>query len=877
MLISSLYFQFLSCFYIVLLTIIYFCKRRVNNKETKIYSYLIISSIIGLILDFITTYLAYIDVTNIFLNPLCKLYLLYIVMWCYLLGIYIFYISSPGKILKKIMFLYNILTIIFSIIIMIIPLYNFSENGVIYTYGPGANTTYIIVGIDLFIYLLLFIFNFKKINIKKYYPVFAFMVLLIMSAIIQNLNPQILLVTSCGIFVTFLMYFTIENPDVKMIEQLNIAKDQADKANKAKSDFLSSMSHEIRTPLNAIVGFSECILQEHEIEDIHRDANDVIMAAQNLLEIVNGVLDISKIEANKMEIVETDYELLPAIENIAKLMIPRIGEKPIELKTNFAVDIPYKMHGDIGKIKQIITNILTNAAKYTEKGEINFEVNCINENNISSLVISVEDSGRGISPDKIDKLFTKFNRLDEDRNTTIEGTGLGLAITKSLVDMLGGKIVVQSKYGEGSKFTVYIKQNIVKLHKDETDEVKEENKNDKLMFTNAKILVVDDNKLNLRVADKIIKGYGISTTLIDNGQECINMIKNKENFDIIFMDDMMPRMTGPETLQRLKQIEGFDIPVVALTANALSGEKEKYLNLGFNEYLAKPIEKLELERILLTFLKTNSNEKNLENNKVLIVDDNKINIKVAESFLKPYNFSIDTALSGSECIDLVKDKDYNLIFMDDMMPNLSGVETLHKLKENNEFKTPVVALTANAINGAREHYLNEGFDDYIAKPIDKSTLNDIINKVLAENNLINETIEEKEEAIENNIEDTTNSEENKKGNVEYLKNNDFDIDSALELLGDIEMYNESMEEFKNDISNKIIKLKRFKDANDLENYAILVHGLKSECRYLGITKLADMAYEHELKSKAKDQAFVDENFDTLINECARIKLIVDEY
>jgi len=871
MLISSLYFQYASLFYVILLAIIYFGKKRVKNRETTIYSYLIITGILGVILDIITTYLAYVDVTNVFLNPLCKLYLVYLLVWMYLMGIYIFYIAGKSKFLKSIITVYSIINIILSFIVMVIPLYNFSENGIIYTYGPGANLLYATVAVNIVIYLLVLFFNFKHINIRKYSPVFAFIVLIIFCVLIQKYNPEVLLVTTASIFVTFLMYFTIENPDVKMIEQLDVAKTNAEKANKAKSDFLSSMSHEIRTPLNAIVGFSECILQEEKIEDIHRDAKDVIMASQNLLEIVNGILDISKIEANKMEIVETDYELLPAIENISKLMIPRIGEKPIELKTNFAVDIPYKMHGDIGKIKQIITNILTNAVKYTEKGEINFDVNCVNEENTSSLVISVEDTGRGIQPDKIDKLFTKFNRLDEDKNTTIEGTGLGLAITKNLVDMLGGKIIVQSKYGEGSKFTVYLKQKIVSLDQSES-ETKQEEQID-LSFEGFNILIVDDNKLNLRVADRLLKRYNLNTTLLESGIECINKIKENEKYDLILMDDMMPRLTGVETLSRLKQIEGFNIPVIALTANAINGEREKYIEAGFNEYLAKPIEKIELEKILSMFLQSSTKKDNISqieenktytnNSNVLIVDDNKINIKVAENFLKPYNLEVNSVLSGAECLEKVKNNNYDIIFMDDMMPELSGVDTFKKLKEDKNFNTPVVALTANAINGAKEHYLSIGFNEYMSKPIDKQELDRVIKLYTAKDNK-NDTPDEK-------------TEENTLKNIDYLKENGIDIDTALSLLGDIDMYNDTLEDFKSNFNKKLIDLKTFKEANDMSNYAILVHSLKSDCKYLGFTKLAELSYEHELKSKENDIEFVKNNFETLVKEAIRIKVIIDKY
>ena len=442
--------------------------------------------------------------------------------------------------------------------------------------------------------------NIKKVALGNYLSLFILLGGLVLTSIIQRIYPSFTLITTMEGFVLLVMYFTIENPDVKMMKELQFAKDYAEKANRAKSDFLSSMSHEIRTPLNAIVGFSECIITDKTLDEAKEDAANVVMASNNLLEIVNGILDISKIEANKMEIINKNYSLLPEINSLAKLMIPRIGDKDLVLKTHFATDIPGVMYGDIGKIKQIITNILTNAVKYTEKGSIDFSVNCINKDNICSLVISVEDTGRGIRPDKIDSLFTKFNRLDEDRNTTIEGTGLGLAITKALVDMMGGKIVVQSKYGEGSKFTVYLNQKIVELYGKE-----EEKKEDVTLasYHGSHVLVVDDNDLNLKIIDKLLKKYNIMTTLVASGQNCLDLINDHEYFDLILMDDMMPEMNGKETFAKLKEIEGFKTPVVALTANALSGMKEQYLKLGFNDYLAKPINKDELDEVLKKYLK----------------------------------------------------------------------------------------------------------------------------------------------------------------------------------------------------------------------------------------------------------------------------------
>lgn len=738
----------------ILLSIMFFLKKRVDNIETKIFGYMLLLNIIESISTTSIVVVAISLNSDFFLTILNRIDIIAIITWTSLMFYYVLNISHKSfcQTFKKFIIILNVLLYTLA---LILPVNIINQDGILDSNGPltvfglGAAVIYIIF---MAITVISVSTNKRKDNNIKYIPLYFLIVLLIIIAILRVVVPEINFISILLSFVVFLMYHTIENPDIRMIAALNEAKLAAEKANNAKSDFLSSMSHEIRTPLNAIVGFSDCILEEETLEAAKSDAKDIKLASENLLEIVNGILDISKIEADKMEIVETDYNILEALDNVAKLVKPRIGDKPIEMNVNFAPDIPYIVHGDGGKLRQIITNILTNAVKYTEEGSIYFDVSCVNEGDETKLILSVEDTGRGIKPEQIDKLFTKFQRLDEDKNTTLEGTGLGLAITKRFVEMMGGKIVVQSKYGSGSKFTVYLRQKIVTLNKPESE--KEEELFDTMQiklfdFSKCRVLVVDDNKVNIKVALKILSNYGITADSCESGFDVIDRIKSGSIYDLILLDDMMPRMSGVETLKQIKELVSYDMTVVALTANALSGMKEKYINDGFDDYLAKPIEKNELYRILITYLNNKMQkpeEKSVsvnmytvkEENKqkedikksILIVDDNKINIKIVEKLLSNFDLDIDSALSGKEAIEKVKNKNYDLVFMDIMMPEMDGVEAFHHLRDDLGFKNPVITLTADAVAGSKEKYLNEGFNDYLAKPITLKIISDIIKKYL---------------------------------------------------------------------------------------------------------------------------------------------------
>ena len=780
---NFLSYPLFSLIIMILLAIIFFSKKRIDNIETRIYKKMIYSSLFECVFAVMAIILLNILGINKLTEYIIKIDYCLMLLWGTIFTKYVAFISFKNENQqKRIMSIINVFYVIASIVILMLPVEIIFTNSVLDS--KGLSTVSLLISALLYVILIAImtikIFKDKnyQANKKKLIPLFSLIIIIIILLIIKIFLSEMIIQNFAFTIVTLIMYFTIENPDLKMIEQLNLAKDHAEKANRAKSDFLSSMSHEIRTPLNAIVGFSQCILEEDSLEAAKDDAKDIVIASQNLLEIVNGILDISKIEADKMEIVETNYNPRENFENLAKLIIPRIAEKPIELKTKFASDLPATLYGDVGKVKQIVTNILTNAAKYTEQGEINFEVNCVNENDEAKLIISIEDTGRGIKPDQIEKLFTKFQRLDEDRNTTTEGTGLGLAITKRLVEMMGGKIVVQSKYSEGSKFTVYLKQKIVSLNQTVLS-TKVEDTTINSDYNNKKILIVDDNKINIKVAERLLRDYKVQVESAESGFECLDKINNGTIYDLILLDDMMPKMSGVETLKELKKIDGFNTPTVALTANAISGMREKYLTDGFDDYLSKPIDKNELNRVLNVFLKT--------------ADSN-------QSIFEPLPAEI-----------------YEINTDDGEVKDVDNDNELYQ-KRAEQFSSVYV------------------------------------------NNEINEQ-----------------DDSSFYHNQDYLKENGIDVNKGLELLEDIELYNDTFDNFIIEAKDRIKKLDQFKEIKDMANYAILAHATKSDAKYLGCSKLADIAYTHELKSKENNYDYIQNHYNEFVNEINKVIEIGKKY
>lgn len=524
----------------------------------------------------------------------------------------------------------------------------------------------------------------------------------------------------------------------KLNREYEKAKDEAVRANEAKSLFLSNMSHEIRTPINAVLGMNEMILRECTDEQLLSYAANVQSSGKTLLFLINDILDMSKIESGKMEIVTVEYELENVLMDLWNIIFLRAQEKGLSIRFLLDETLPRTLFGDDVRIKQIVTNLLTNAVKYTPQGGIEMQVAYERQSEEElMLIISVKDTGMGIRQEDMGKLFESFQRLDEEKNRNIEGTGLGMNITMSLLKMMNGEMKVESEYGKGSVFTVMIPQ-------------------------------------------KIVCG--------EPAGDFESMKKSREK-------------------KFSKKSKSFAAPEAS----------------------------------------------------VLVVDDNSMNLTVFKSLLKRTKMKITTADSGRHCLELVQKEKYHIIFMDHMMPEMDGIETLHEIQKLSRTlpdfpnqDTPVIVLTANAMSGAREGYLKEGFADFLTKPID----GDILEQT-AERYLPGELVQSPEEVRER--EDRPVKADEK----DYLPYG-ISIANGLSLAkNDEEMYLELVGMFLRD-RGKQEEMRQFIEQQNEKDYAIWVHGLKGNARTLGADMLADMAFEHEKQSKAGNMEYVVSHWEELL-------------
>ena len=581
----------------------------------------------------------------------------------------------------------------------------------------------------------------------------------------------------------------------KMISELENAKIEAENASKAKENFLANISHEIRTPLNVVLGMNEMLYNETDMKLIKDYSKNIDDAGKNLLNTINDVLDFSKIQSGKLDITNGDYNLKETIQSTTNLLRTKIEGKGLQLNVEINNDIPDLLNGDKMRIEQILLNLMDNSVKYTSAGKIKViaDFESIDKDNVN-IIISVRDTGCGINDEDKNSLFTSFKRLEEDKNRMFEGTGLGLAITKKLVDAMNGSISVESDVGVGSCFKVTIPHKVINSKKDviESKDVKEEEikeipkTNDELNIPNVNVLAVDDNSTNLLVFKGLLKKTNAKIDTTTKGSEALELFKSK-HYDIVFLDHMMPEMDGIEVLNRIKDIEKDKepgTPIIVLTANAMEGSKEEYLEYGFNDYLSKPVNGASLKDMLKKFL----------------ID-------------KPDN-------------ELTKEKKKDT-----------------KEEVNDEVET------ANSNESISEDKINEPTEE--KEFIDeKNTKEEVNDEVEATNS--NESISES---------DTNEPTEEKEFIDEKTTNTDreFIEDRKINANGDLVACFEKITKYKN---NNFIDLDGY--INELEN-------LKKLSKDKGFTKLAQRAYVHLLKSKDKDIDYLKNNFVDLENEYNKIK------
>jgi len=596
-------FTIYSLFYSVLLNIVYFARKRLVTFENKIFEKLMITNLIGVILA-IGSYFTIVNIDKypIFNVIVSKGYIVYLLTWITLFSVYIFAISiddskNRKKKINRIIKGFSILYVIFLIVIIIKPLYYHNAGGAVYSYGPSANVMYVVSSVYIAIWIVRLIINYKKIRDKKYLPIFAFMLLGVVVIIIQKSHPELLLMTSMETFIVFLMYHTIENPDMKILEEVHRAKEISDNANEEKTMFLYNMTNEIRNITKDIDYSADDILDETsnkkvDVEVINDAAREIKGSTAKFTTMTNEILDINSIDSASIKIYNDKYNVKLIIKELVTVYSKKCNVKNIAFRPSIASDIPEYLYGDSVGLKQVLDIILDNSVKYTSSGYIEFNVNAIIKNNIARLIITVEDSGTGMKAEDIIKVFNKKN----DRNEDSLNLNNNLYNAKALITLMGGTIIPSSIYGTGTTMKIVLDQKVAKESDEKLDKYEE-------VYDKKKILLVDDNISTEKIISKLIKGTNIKLDYVSLGKEALDKIRGKEKYDLILLDEVMDPLDGVTIMKKFKDIRNFKTNVILLTRNNEYEYNEEYLTYGFSGYLLKPISKDKLFEIIDKYLK----------------------------------------------------------------------------------------------------------------------------------------------------------------------------------------------------------------------------------------------------------------------------------
>lgn len=650
---------------------------------------------------------------------------------------------------------------------------------------------------------------------------------------------------------------TISNIAYKSYE-LHKSNLEIEKATKMKSDFLANMSHEIRTPMNAVIGLADLALREEMPHAVREYIHQIKASSKNLLVIINDILDFSKIESGKMDIVEVEYEPLSVIHDLTSIINSRIGDKDIEFTMDISPDMPKKIYGDNVRIHQIILNVLTNAVKFTNQGEVHFKMAFEKRSDDTVMMKAViRDTGIGIKEQDKHKLFNSFQQVDSKRNRNIEGTGLGLAISQQLLGLMGGNITFESEYNKGTTFYFEVPQKVVDPSP-----------------------IMPPLKRSLKAAILLGNTYvkvQLVTDLTRIGVECIDC-SDISSFNDLQVDYFIVGKTFFTRIVQNLVMKHPDIQCLVIVPY----DSIDAVNIPNVRVISKPVYSLSLYNAMgihdiVLGCSTAENESfafTAPDAQILIVDDNSVNLTVASGLLKPLKMKIDTAQSAADAIEKIHHVKYDLIFMDHMMPEVDGIEATHIIRRLLPSYTdvPIIALTANAVGGAREMFIREGMNDFVAKPIDLKDALSKLRKWLPAEKIV--PIDDDGETLST---DQPISDDKTRSAISVLDIKELNVEGALSLLGSENLFWIVLTEYYNSIEKKAKIILEHKAAEHWRNYTVEVHALKSSSRQVGADHIADVAAEMEKAGNEGNISLINEKTDGLIEEYLQLHETLKKY